>query len=100
MQDVVQQVDRVAYLKSCGFDIGRSLKTLKEMCSVFRSLSKESQDLYLEIAIQAFLDAPLPKFAKSYKGVSERVRKIMERKVAAEIAREEEAMKSKQAGIS
>ena len=98
--DVLQQVDRVAYLKSCGFDVGRSLKTLKDMCSVFQSLERESRDLYLEIAIQAFLDAPLPKFTKSYKGVSDRVKKIMERKVAAQIEAEEAAMKDKQPGLT
>ncbi|NLF26060.1 MAG: hypothetical protein GX589_10450, partial [Deltaproteobacteria bacterium] len=95
VQDVLQQIDRVAYLKSCGFDAGRSLKTLREMCSVFQSLEYESRELYLEIAVKSFIDASPSKFVKSYKGASDRVSKAMERKIANQIAAEEEALRNK-----
>jgi len=87
--DVMKQIDRVAYIKTCGFDVGRNLKKLKEMCAVFTDLQGESKEVYYELAVSLFGNAPLPQFqAKNYKGVSDRVRKKMEAKILAEMEAE------------
>ncbi len=92
IQDVIKQVDRVAYIKACGFDVGRNLKKLKDMCAVFDDLLGDSKDLYYENAIKLFSEAPVPEVvAKSYKGVSDRVRKRMEAKILAELDAELES---------
>lgn len=92
MQDIVKQIDRVAYIKSCGFDVGRNLKLLKDMCGVFETLDEATMALYYEIAAIAFESAPVPNYPKkNYKGVSERVRKKMEQKIVAELEAEAQA---------
>lgn len=92
VDDVIKQIDRVAFIKSCGFDVGRNLKKLKEMCQVFNDLQSESQEVYFEIAIEQFINAPLPPVPdKNYKGVSERVRKRMEAKLIEEMEAQAEA---------
>jgi CheY-like chemotaxis protein len=89
IQDVMRQIDRIAYLKSCQHDVSRSFKDLKGVCSVFSSLGGESLELYLEIAVETLANAPLPDFhAKVYRGVSDRVKKVMGRKIAAELETE------------
>lgn len=92
VEDVIKQVDRVAFIKSCGFDVGRNLKKLKDMCSVFYDLQSESKEVYYEIAIDLFMNAPLPVTPqKNYKGVSDRVKKKMEAKLLAEMEEQERA---------
>lgn len=92
VQDTMKQLDRVWYLKSCGFDVGINMRKLKDMCKVFETLETESHELYLEIVVDAFEKAPLPAFpVKKYKGVSDRVKKRMEQKILAELEAEIEA---------
>lgn len=86
LSDVINQIDQVAYLKSCNYETGPSVKKLKDMCTVFQALPPESKDLYTRLVIDVFEAAPLPKLVfqrKKYAGVSSRVQKRMEAKTMA-----------------
>ncbi len=92
LSDIINQVDQIAYLKGCNFETGPSVKKLKEMCTVFQALSEESKVLYVQLAIEAFENAPLPKLIyqrKKYSGASSRVQKRMEQKALSAIATDE-----------
>jgi response regulator RpfG family c-di-GMP phosphodiesterase len=88
LADVINQIDQVAYLKACEYEIGPSMKKLKEMCAVFGTLSPESKAVYYKLAVDVFEAAPLPKLVfqrKKYGGVSSRVAKRMEKKTLNEM---------------
>jgi response regulator RpfG family c-di-GMP phosphodiesterase len=81
--DVINQIDQVAYLKACDYETGPSMKKLKEMCTVFSTLSPESLEIYKKLAVDTFENAPVPKMVfqrKKYVGASSRVQKRMEKK--------------------
>ena len=82
LADVMNQIDQVAYLKSCEYEIGQSMKKLKDMCVVFSTLGPESKQIYNKLVIDTFEAAPIPKLVfqrKKYAGVSSRVQKRMEK---------------------
>lgn len=84
LSDVMNQIDQIAYLKSCEHETGVSIKKLKEMCTVFRALQGESLVNYLRIAVDTFEEAPLPKKIfqrKKYVGASTRVKARVQAKV-------------------
>ncbi len=86
--DVMNQVDLIAFLKQSGYEVGRSLKKFKDLCGVFQTLEGDSKDLYFELAIKMFEEAPLPKTMfqnKKYAGASSRVKRLAEKKVMAEL---------------
>ena len=88
LSDIINQIDQIAYLKGCAFETGPSVKKLKDMCSVFQSLSDESKSVYQNLAIDTFESAPLPKLVyqrKKYIGASSRVQKRMEKKTLTEL---------------
>ncbi len=87
LDDVLQQIDMLAYLKSAGYDVGRGIRRFKQMCSVFETLEKDSKQLYYNIAIEKFSNAPFPKkmYQKNYSGASKRVKERMEKKLLAKL---------------
>lgn len=88
VQDLITQVDQLAYLKSCNMDTVRAFKRLKESCDFIRSLSPESVQAYYQMAVDSFQAAPIPSNVSKYKkygGASDRIKKRMEKKVAAEM---------------
>ncbi|MEZ4754798.1 MAG: hypothetical protein R3A13_10915 [Bdellovibrionota bacterium] len=88
IRDVMNQIDLISFLRSRGYDVGRGIKKLKKMCKVFHGLEDESRLIYLDLAVEIFEDAPLPKKIfqqKSYAGASARVRKKMEQKLLEEL---------------
>jgi response regulator RpfG family c-di-GMP phosphodiesterase len=96
--DLMEQLDVSAFLKSCGYALGKSWKAFCSGAESLKTLSSESLQNYFSIAVKLFGDAPLPKFnmmLKKYSGVSSRVRKRMEDKLAAEVD-----LKAAQAGRS
>lgn len=89
--DVINHVDMIAYLKSCDCEVGRTLKKFKEICSVFETLDPESKEIYYKIAIEMFIEAPIPQRflqRKTYRGASQRVKRRMEDKLLAELEQE------------
>ncbi len=97
VQDVIGQIDQVSYIKSCKIDIGGSMKKLRDLCSFFQSLGPEKVSLYYDSALKSFEEAPVPKNVfqhKKYSGVSSRIKKKMEDKILADIAKSEAEKKS------
>jgi DNA-binding NtrC family response regulator len=86
--DMVSQVDQLAYLKSCEMETVRQFKKLAESCAFVKGLSPESLQTYFDMVVNAFENAPLPTNVSKYKkygGVSNRIKKRMEKKVVAEL---------------
>lgn len=87
VKDIIPQLDQLAYLKSCKMDTARGLKKLEEFCSPIRNLTAELLQVYFEEAVINFSFAPVPKNIskfKKYGGVSDRIKKRMEKKVQEE----------------
>ncbi|MCB0352803.1 MAG: hypothetical protein KDD64_04735 [Bdellovibrionales bacterium] len=87
LNDIMQQIDMIAYLKSVGYDVGRGIKRFKQMCGVLNSLGSESLAMYYDLAVTKFSEAPFPKkmYQKNYKGASKRVKDKMEQKLLAKL---------------
>ena len=87
LNDVMQQIDLIAYLRSAGYDVGRGMRRFKQMCTVFGTLEGESLDLYYNLAVDKFIEAPFPKkmYQANYKGASKRVKEKMEKKLLAKL---------------
>ena len=82
VKDIIKQIDRLAYMKVCEMDVGRSLKQFREMCSVFENFDDNSRQMYFEIMLELFDNLPPPKYpVRQYKGASLRVKKMMEKKL-------------------
>ena len=99
VNDVIGQIDQVSYIKSCQIDIGSSMKKLRELCNIFRNLEPDKLSVYYESALKFFEDAPLPKNvyqSKKYGGISGRIKKKMEEKILADLAKQDEEKKSSQ----
>ncbi|MDC0357418.1 hypothetical protein OAO01_01255 [Oligoflexia bacterium] len=90
LTDVMHQIDLIAYLKSVGYDVGRGIRRFKQMCGVFNTLEKDSLEVYYDLAVDMFSEAPFPKkiYQKNYKGASSRVKKKMEQKLLAELEKD------------
>jgi len=92
VQDVMGQIDQVSYIKTCQMDVGTSMKKLRDLCSVFQNLESSKLNVYYESALKAFEEAPPPRNVpqhKKYAGVSSRIRKKMEEKILADLAKQD-----------
>lgn len=88
VSDMIAQLDKIAYLRTFQFEPSKSMKRLREQCSVLGMMNAEAQEIYFEIALRMFEEAPLNTYDKNlrhYQGVSSRIRKIMEEKIIAEL---------------
>ena len=92
LKDMMHQIDLIAYLKANGYDVGRGFKRFKQMCSVLNTLEGTSKELYMNLAVELFSEAPFPKniYQKSYSGASKRVKEKMEKKLLAELEKDME----------
>jgi DNA-binding NarL/FixJ family response regulator len=93
LKDVMRQLDRVAFIKSCNFDVALNMKKFSDMTSTIRNVSPEKRELYYEAAFDVFCNAPVPELPEAqnnYKGVSERVKKRMEQKIVEQMLKEAE----------
>jgi DNA-binding NarL/FixJ family response regulator len=88
ISDIMQQIDVIAYSKSCGYEIGAAFKHFKQVCSVLTSLEGESLQRYYRLVVDSMENAPIPQALmqrKKYGGASMRVKKKMADKLAAEV---------------
>jgi DNA-binding NarL/FixJ family response regulator len=86
--DIIDQLNLVAYLKSCGYSVSKSGERLKELCANLQSAGTSSMEERIETIAKVFIDAPPPKQAyefKKYGGISARVRQRMEKKIMGQI---------------
>lgn len=88
VKDLISQLDLVCCLKANNCELGLSIRKLKDVAGMIHALDAESRAIYFEVMQQAFIDAPLPPKAlgtKRYGGVSNRVKRKMDQKLAEEI---------------
>jgi hypothetical protein len=86
----MQQVDMIAYSRSCGYETGAAFRHFKQVCSVLTTLEGESLATYYRVAVDMLEVAPLPQglmHRKKYGGASTRVKKKMAEKLTAEVER-------------
>lgn len=91
VKDLISQLDLVCCLKANNCELGLSIRKLKDVSAMIQALDAESLPVYFEVMQQAFIDAPLPPKAlgtKKYGGVSNRVKKKMDQKLAEEIEKQ------------
>jgi DNA-binding response OmpR family regulator len=91
IKDVINQLDMVACLKANGCELGLSIKKLRDLSAMIHAMSPESRTTYFDVMLQAFIDAPLPPKAlgvKKYGGVSSRIKKKMDQKMAEDIQKQ------------
>ena len=84
LHDITQQLDVLASLKSRGFDVGGTHKKLRDLCAVISTLEPNSLKIYLELAVEVFENAPLPRElpkSRTYSGASSRIKKRLEQKI-------------------
>jgi hypothetical protein len=90
LSDLMQQIDMLAFSKSCKYELGPSIKLFRQATSVLQTLEKESLEIYHRIAIDLFENAPIPQALmqkKKYIGASNRVRKLMSDRMTSEIGK-------------
>jgi len=88
IHDIIQQVDMIAYSKSCGYEVGTTFKSFRQMCAVIAALEPESLPTYYRIVVDMFEAAPIPVALmqrKKYGGASNRIKQRMVDKIAAEV---------------
>ncbi len=89
VDELVTQLDLVAFLKACGCEPGTSIKTLRDLGEKIHDLQPEFHPTYFELIGEKFEQVPPPKRAfqtKIYAGASSRVRQQMERRIHAELS--------------
>ncbi|MCO6431783.1 MAG: hypothetical protein J5J00_13070 [Deltaproteobacteria bacterium] len=88
LNDIMEQLNLVAYLKKMKIETGRHAKKLKEMTHIFDSFDETKKAIYKELVLDAFINAPIPtppKNLPTYSGVSSRIKKRIEEKIAAKL---------------
>lgn len=94
VDELITQLDLVAFLKACGCEPGTSIKTLRELGDKIHALNHEYLPIYFELIAEKFEQVPPPKRAfqtKIYAGASSRVRQQMERRIYAELSSRKKA---------
>ncbi len=88
VSDLTTQIDQAAYLKSCNMDTSRAVKKIKDTCAFLMTLSHDALGVYFDLAVKTFENAKIPTEVSKYKkygGVSNRIKKRMEKKVVQEL---------------
>lgn len=88
INDIIQQIDLIAYSRSCGYETGTAMRTFKQACTVLASLEPDSLKLYYRLVPDIFETAPVPANLfqrKKYGGASSRVKRRMAEKLAGEV---------------
>lgn len=91
LNDIVNSLDLIAFMKASGMEVGRQVRKLKELSTLFTTLSPESTEIYYGVMIDVFEAAPLPRKVpqkRQYSGASSRVRKKAEEKMVEDLERE------------
>ncbi len=76
--DLMNHIDHIASLKALKQETGPTQRKFKDLCKGVDSLSNDLKQIYTEIAIDMFIEAPPPRRVfqrRVYKGASLRVRK-------------------------
>ena len=90
VNDLMQQIDMLAFSKSAKYEVGPALKLFRQACAVIATLEPDSLAIYQRIATDAFEAAPIPQALmqkKKYIGASNRVRKLMSDRMTNEMGK-------------
>jgi hypothetical protein len=90
LNDVMQQLDMLAFSKSAKYELGPAIKLFRQATACLQALEKDSLEIYHRVAVDVFENAPLPQALlqkKKYVGASNRVRKIMSDRMTNEIGK-------------
>ncbi len=90
LNDLIQQIDVIAYSKSCGYEIGPAMRNFRQACAVVSTIDADSVDIWYKTAVDMFEAAPIPAALlqrKKYGGASTRVRQRMTEKISAEVGK-------------
>lgn len=82
IKQVMSQIDSVAELRAGGYEAGVSMKNLREMLQVVRTLDPEMLQHYFEQTVELFQKAT-PSRRKIYSGASKRIKKKTEERLQA-----------------
>jgi hypothetical protein len=88
LSDLIQQLDVLAYSKSCGYETGPAMKLFRQACGVLTTMDPDSVETWYKTAIDMFEAAPIPAALlqrKKYGGASNRVKQRMSEKITAEV---------------
>lgn len=84
VNDIINQIDLIAFLKAKGSPPGDSIKKLKSICALLPTLQESSLGIYYEVLGTMLEKVPAPKKIyqrKSYSGASSRLRRKFEQKM-------------------
>jgi CheY-like chemotaxis protein len=84
VKDIVAQVNNVASVAGSGMDPSRQVAKLREFYQELNKLEPELQTKYLMMVADEFEKAPphiAPKLKEAYKGISDRVKRRLEKKL-------------------
>jgi DNA-binding NarL/FixJ family response regulator len=90
LNDLIQQIDVIAYSKSCGYEVGPAMKHFRQACAVLTTMEPDSVEIWYRTAIDSFEAAQIPSALlqrKKYGGASNRVKQRMSEKITAEIGK-------------
>ncbi len=86
--DLVDQINLVAFLKKQGYDVSASLRKLQSLCRSLAELDSMALETYFDVILALFPESPFPAHfhgSEEYRGLSDRVRRRMERKLVNEL---------------
>lgn len=87
IREAMAQLDMVAFMRGVGVEPSTAMRKLKELTDSLPSLSPELKRVYLELLVEEFQNAPIPKKSlqkNNYSGASSRVKRRMEQKIMKE----------------
>jgi len=89
LNDVIGQLDRLALLKKRGYDVKKGGIQLEKLCANLSKISPEELEGYFKTVVETFENAPLPTTLEKslYKGPSQRVREMQERRLLQKLER-------------
>ncbi len=90
----MKHIDALASYQQRKKNTAPVIKKLTQSCSTLKSFGPEVMELYHKLAIEMFESAE-PPAAAEYSGVSERIKKIIEQKIAIQLDQEYEGQEEK-----
>lgn len=91
VKDIIKQVDSLAISNRLGFKSSKIALRLASLGDSLKNLPLDSLQTYFNVLAEEMINAPLPeKMAQmeSYKGASTRVKKVIEKKIIAELEKD------------
>lgn len=87
VREIAGQIDIIARMKAGGAKAGLSTHTLRETCSVLKSLEGDSRSAYFEAMLRVFEEIPAPSPAKRklYSGASRALQARQEKRMLEEL---------------